>query len=234
MPPRPQEVETWIFDLDNTLYPASSNLFALISHKMTGYIMELLGLDETAARIEQKRLFRAHGTTLRGLMMEYHIDPHGFLDHVHDVDLETLAAAPALGRALAALPGRKLIHTNGSVRHAERILGRLGLQEHFSEIWDIVASEFVPKPDGQGYRGLLARHSIEPGRAAMVEDMACNLKPAAELGMFTLWIRTGEATAIADAGEFAPYIHDSTDDLAGWLVAHTSANLPADPAGKAG
>ncbi|HVJ50980.1 MAG TPA: pyrimidine 5'-nucleotidase [Aliidongia sp.] len=217
MPLIRNEIQTWIFDLDNTLYPASSDLFPQISARMGQFIGRRFDLDPEAARALQKQLFRRHGTTLRGLMVEHGVDPHEFMDYVHDIDLAALAPALALDAALAALPGRKLIHTNGSVAHAERVLAWLGLAAHFEGVFDIVAAEFVPKPEPAGYAALLRRYGIEPARAAMVEDMAVNLKPAAELGMLTLWVRTANDWAVE--GSVESWVHHHTEDLAGWLAA---------------
>jgi putative hydrolase of the HAD superfamily len=209
-------IETWIFDLDNTLYPASSDLFPQISARMGGFIARRFDLDADAAGAMQKRLFRAHGTTLRGLMVEHGVDPHDFMAYVHDVDLSKLGPAAPLDAALAALPGRKLIHTNGSVDHAERVLDRLGLARHFEAVFDIVAADFVPKPERVGYETLIQRFGVRPARAAMVEDMARNLKPAAELGMLTLWVRTDNDWAVD--GAVGDWVHHRTNDLAGWLA----------------
>jgi putative hydrolase of the HAD superfamily len=210
-------IDTWIFDLDNTLYPAGSNLFPQISARMGEFIAARFALDADAARAMRTRLFRAHGTTLRGLMIEHGVDPHEFMDYVHDVDLSGLTPAIALAAALAALPGRKLVHTNGSRRHAVRILDHLGLAGHVAGIFDIADAGFVPKPDPAGYRALIERFGVEPRRAAMVEDMAVNLAPAAELGMVTVLVRSANDWA-AEGAEGA-WVHHRIDDLAGWLAA---------------
>lgn len=219
------EIETWIFDLDNTLYPAASDLFSQISARMGGFIAQRFDLDVEAARALQKRLFRAHGTTMRGLMVEHGIDPLEFMAHVHDIDLSVLAPAAALDSALAALPGRKLIYTNGSVDHAERVVDRLGLAGHFEAVFDIVAGDFVPKPEPAGYAELIRRFGVTPTRAAMVEDMARNLKPAAELGMLTLWVRTGNDWAVD--GSVEDWVHHHTEDLAGWLAQAAPTATPS-------
>src|ERR1700730_16557765 len=139
------EIETWIFDLDNTLYPASCNLFDQIHQRMGEFIVELLDVDLDEAKRLRSQYFRHHGTTLRGLMTEHNIDPRAFLDHVHRIDLSPIPANPDLAAALAALPGRKYVFTNGSVRHAENILGHLGIDGHFSGIFDVEACNYVPK-----------------------------------------------------------------------------------------
>jgi putative hydrolase of the HAD superfamily len=207
--------EAWLFDLDNTLYPAAMDLFGQIDQKMRAYIAEFLGLDVDAAYALQKRYFQEYGTSMRGLMERHGMDPAPFLAHVHDIDVTVLDPAPALGEALAALPGRKLVFTNASTAHAERVLRRLGIDSHFHDVFDIAAAGFRPKPEPEIYRKLIDRHAIEPRRAVMVEDMARNLTPAAALGMTTVWVRTG-----SDWGAFgaeATHIHYVVDDLVTWL-----------------
>lgn len=222
-------VETWIFDLDNTLYPARSNLFDQVDRRMGAFIAQHFGLDPDAARVEQKRLFRAHGTTLRGLMTEHGIDPHAFLDFVHDIDVSLVDPDPVLADALDALDGRKIIFTNGSVAHAERVLAQLGIGGRFAGVFDIAAAEFVPKPDPSCYAVLVARHGIDPRATIMVEDMARNLAPAKALGMTTAWVRTdtdfaGDADASIDI-----VVEDLTAWLAGVVEARAAAGLSRNP-----
>ncbi|MBV8495054.1 MAG: pyrimidine 5'-nucleotidase [Alphaproteobacteria bacterium] len=218
------EIETWIFDLDNTLYPASCRLFEEVQRRMNEYICERLEVTPEAAADLRRTYFREHGTTLNGLMKVHNIDPHDFLDFVHEVDLACVPPDPMLVAALGQLEGRKIVHTNGSVRHAERLLDHLGLINAFSGIIDIVAADFEPKPALAGYRLLLKRHSVRPEMALMVEDMARNLAPAAELGMTTAWLRNGIDWAKAEADR--DYIHHVVDDLAGFLSAAASLQSP--------
>jgi len=210
------EIETWIFDLDNTLYPASCRLFDQVQQRMNEYISDRFGLDQEGAAELRRTYFREHGTTLRGLMTVNRIDPHDFLAFVHEIDLSCVPPDPDLVVAMNRLRGRKIIHTNGSVRHAERLLDHLGLTESFSGIIDIAAAEFDPKPSRAGYDLLLRRHEVDPRRALMVEDIARNLAPAAELGMTTAWMRSGLDWASAESD--ADYIHHVVDDLAGFLT----------------
>jgi putative hydrolase of the HAD superfamily len=218
-------VETWIFDLDNTLYPASCRLFDQVQQRMTDYIRDRLSLSPEAAAERRRRYFREHGTTLRGLMTVDRIDPHEFLAFVHDIDLAGVPPDPALVAAIGQLGGRKIVHTNGSVWHAERLLAHLGLDAAFTGIVDIVAADFDPKPALAGYRLLLRRHTVAASRALMVEDIARNLAPAAELGMTTAWIRSGLDWAAEDAD--AVYINHVVDDLAGFLAAAAALQPPA-------
>ncbi len=214
-PPDPREVETWIFDLDNTLYPATSTVSSQISQKMTSFVADLLHLPFDEARAVQKRMFHQHGTTLRGLMSEHGIDGHAFLDFVHQIDLGELAPVARLIQAIERLPGQKLVHTNASLRHAERVLEQLGLTGHFGGTFDIVDAGFLPKPDPAGYDALIARYHVRPDRACMVEDMAVNLKPAAERGMLTIWVSTHNDWAAEGSNQ--PWVHYRTDDLAALL-----------------
>lgn len=217
-PPFPvEETETWVFDLDNTLYDAASEVFVQISRRMGAYIQNLLGLDADAARALQKQYFLEYGTTLRGLMTRHGADPKPFLAYVHDVDYSPVTAAPALDAVLARLPGRKLIFTNADVPHTERILDRLGVAGHFEAVYDIEAAGYVPKPTPEIYDVLIQRHDVDPKRATMVEDIARNLEPAARLGMSTVWVRTN--TRWGADGQDAPYVHHATGDLVGWLDA---------------
>jgi putative hydrolase of the HAD superfamily len=217
------EIETWIFDLDNTLYPASCRLFDQIHQRMGEYIAALLAVDLDEAKRLQKAYFREHGTTLCGLMVVHGVKPHDFLDHVHRIDLSGIPVDAALGDALAALPGRKLIFTNGTVRHAENVLGHLGIAGHFSDIFDIEACNWVPKPDPAGYAELVRRFGVVPTRTAMVEDMAKNLAPAAALGMTTVWLRgTLDWAAEGSEGE---HVHHAVEALAPWLAEVAAARL---------
>jgi putative hydrolase of the HAD superfamily len=210
------EIETWIFDLDNTLYPASCRLFEQVQRRMNEYICERLEVTPEEAAELRRTYFREHGTTMNGLMKVHNIDPHEFLAFVHEVDLACVPPDPALVAALGELSGRKIVHTNGSVRHAERLLEHLGLSAAFTGIIDIVAADFAPKPAIAGYRLLLKRYAVKSDTALMVEDMARNLAPAAELGMTTAWLRTDVDWASAEADR--DYIHHVVDDLAGFLA----------------
>jgi putative hydrolase of the HAD superfamily len=232
-PGRPlAEIETWIFDLDNTLYPSSCRLFDQIHARMTSFIAERFDLSREAALVRQKAYFRDHGTTLRGLMVADRIDPNEFLAFVHDIDLTCVPPDPVLAAALAALPGRKIVHTNGSIRHAERLLDHLGIAGAFCGIIDIEIAGYEPKPALAGYHELLRRHEVTPGTALMVEDIARNLVPAAALGMTTAWVRN-PAEWGADGAD-GDHIHHIVEDLGDFLsgaVALYSLKLgpPASP-----
>ncbi|HEX5536276.1 MAG TPA: pyrimidine 5'-nucleotidase [Sphingobium sp.] len=199
MDPRFAHIDSWIFDLDNTLYPASADLFALIDVRMGEYIAELLGCETAEARRVQKRYFMEHGTTLAGLMRDHGVDPHHFLDYVHDIELDRLGEDERLARLIEALPGRKLIFTNGDVPYAQRVLRRLGLEHCFEQIHDIHAISYRPKPQIHGYERLRDDYGIDLAHAAFFEDMARNLKPAKALGMTTIWLNNGSEGGHVDA-----------------------------------
>jgi len=218
-------VESWIFDLDNTLYPADCNLFAQIDARMRGFIEERLALPADEARRLQKRYYVEYGTTLAGLMRRHDVDPHDFMDFVHDIDLAPVAAHPELAERIAGLPGVKYVFTNGSVKHAENVCAKLGFDGLFAEIFDIEAADFLPKPHRATYERFVARHGVAPGRAAMFEDIAANLEAPHALGMTTVLV-TSNAEWIADeptekrpAGPAADYdhVHHATGDLFGFL-----------------
>ena len=191
MDPAFRHVTDWVFDLDNCLYPASAGLFDLIDQRMTAYIERLLDCGTAEATRVQKAHFHQHGTTLAGLMKEHAIDPHEFLADVHDVPLERIDANPRLARALAALPGRKLIFTNGDAPYARRVLERIGIGSHFEGLHDIHANTYRPKPDPHGYALLCERFGIDPAHALLADDMIQNLRPAKALGMTTVWVDNG-------------------------------------------
>lgn len=209
-------VEDWIFDLDNCLYPASTNLFALIDIRMGEYIQRLLACDPVEARGVQKRHFLEHGTTLAGLMRTHDVSPREFLDFVHDIDLARIAADPELVAALDRLPGRKFVFTNADEIYAGRVLDRLGLANAFDGMHDIHAMNYAPKPDPASYRALCDRFGIDPVRAVFIEDMARNLVPAKALGMTTVWVDNGSEKGGHDAD------HDGIDfvthDVGAWLA----------------
>lgn len=218
-PPTPDlaHIETWIFDLDNTLYPPECDLFALMDVRMTGYIARLLDIEMTAARELQKGWFHHHGTTLAGLMANHDVDPKDFLEHVHDIALDRLSVDLSLNASIARLPGRRLIYTNGDADYAQRVLAALGLAGMFESVHDIHATGYVPKPDPLGYRALVDSYAFDPTRAIFFEDMARNLAPAKALGMTTVWLNNGsEAGGMGSHRDFIDY---ETPALAPFLAA---------------
>ena len=207
-------IRTWIFDLDNTLYPASADLFAHVDRRMTDFVARRLGVGREEAHRLQKNYFLEHGTTLSGLMTEHDVDPHEFLDYVHDIEMDALEHNAPLAARIARLPGRKLVFTNGDKPYALKVLDRLGLGESFEAVHDIHAMALTPKPDPAAYRGLCDAFGVDPRAALFVDDMARNLKPAKAIGMTTVWVNNGSEQA-ADADR--SFIDHTTPDLTAWL-----------------
>ena len=188
MPFDPTRVDCWIFDLDNTLYPSSIDMFSQIDVLMGRFIAELLGCDLAEAKRVQKMYFHDHGTTLAGLMHYHAIEPREVLDYVPAVDMGVLADAPRLRDRLMALPGRRLIFTNADAAYAARALDALGIADCFDGMWDIHAMTYRPKPEMSAYAGLIEAFAIDPASSVFIEDSARNLTPAKTLGMQTVWI----------------------------------------------
>lgn len=230
-------IESWVFDLDNTLYSPRCALFAQIDSRMGEFISRFFDIDAAAARRIQKQYYRDYGTTLRGLMSEHRIDPRAFLDYVHDIDLSPVPHDAALVAALAALPGRKFIHTNATTAHAERVAARIGLMGHVDHIFDIEAADYVPKPAHETYVAFLKLHGIAPRAAAIFEDLERNLEAPAALGMTTVLVKP-DGHPHPDA-EFSwavgrdseGHVHHVTHDLAAFLGAVTPRPEDA-PAGE--
>jgi putative hydrolase of the HAD superfamily len=216
-------IDTWVFDLDNTLYPHHVNLWQQVDGRIRDFVAHQLkvGADE-AFRI-QKDYYRRYGTTMRGMMTEHGVSPDDFLAYVHDIDHSPLEPNPAMGQALARLPGRKLILTNASVAHADKVLERLALGVTFDGVFDIISAEFEPKPARQTYRRFLDLHGVDASRAAMFEDLARNLAIPHELGMTTvLVVPDGAQQVVREAWEMegrdAPHVDHVTEDLTGFLA----------------
>ncbi|MFA5957695.1 pyrimidine 5'-nucleotidase [Hyphomicrobium sp.] len=216
-------VDTWIFDLDNTLYPASCDLFAQVDQRMSSFIAKTLGVPREHARHLQKAYYRQFGTTLAGLMKVHKLAPGPFLDYVHDIDLSVVPELPELATAIAALPGRRLIFTNGSRRHAENVAAKLGVLHLFEDICDIAALDYVPKPEREAFDRMLKLHDVPAMRAAMFEDMPHNLEAASTLGMTTVLVHSDyidhpAQLKIREWRELPQHIHYLTRDLTHFLL----------------
>lgn len=232
-----RHVDAWIFDLDNTLYPAQCHLFKQIDARMTRFVQDRLDLDFDDARRLQKNYYADYGTTLSGLMTVNSIPPTEFLDYVHDIDLRVLPDSRALSDKIDALPGRKFIFTNGSTRHAENVCYALGLTVTFDGIFDIVAANYRPKPHRATYEQFLTRYEIAPTRAAMFEDLAINLEAPHALGMTTVLITSTAqwlddepaAKRPAKPGDTFDHVHHVTDDIDHFLSIVSTGRDTATP-----
>jgi putative hydrolase of the HAD superfamily len=208
-----RNIDTWLFDLDNTLYPMDVEFMSLIEGRMTDFVARETGLPQPQAYALQKTYLHEHGTTLAGLMANHGVDPQTFLDEVHDVSMDSLVPDPELRAAIAHLPGRRLVFTNGDQRHAERVLAKLELDDLFEDIFHIALADYIPKPSMATFRRMIDRHGVEPRTTAFFEDSAKNLAPAFELGMTTVLLAR-------DAPQLDhPFVQYHTDNLAAFLKA---------------
>ena len=230
-------VDTWVFDLDNTLYPHHLNLWQQVDERIRSYIAKFLDTSHDDAFRKQKDFYRRYGTTMRGMMVEHGMDPDDFLDFVHQIDHSPIEPNPALGAALENLPGRKLILTNGTRAHADAVTRRLAVAHYFEDVFDIIAGELEPKPFPATYERFLARHGVDAGKAAMFEDLARNLEVPHALGMTTVLVvpqRTREVfrESWELEGRDAAHVDHVTDDLVGFLqaiAARRTAGRPVEP-----
>ncbi len=206
-------IDTWLFDLDNTLYPLESGIAAQMDEKITDYVVALTGSDRTAARALQKRYLADYGTTLNGLLLHHRVEPADYHAFVHDLALDGIAPAADLRAAVARLPGRRLIFTNADDRHAARVLDHLDLADLFEGVFHIGSSDYRAKPQPAAYAALVAAHAIAPRSTAFFEDSERNLEPAALMGMTTVLVGAHAAESTA------PFVHYRTQHLASFLRA---------------
>jgi putative hydrolase of the HAD superfamily len=202
-------VDTWVFDLDNTLYHPSANLFGLMDPKLASYVVFVTGLDLASAAQLARKYWETHGSTLAGLMAEHDVDPHDFLAEVHDIDISHLTPDPDLASAIGRLPGRKVVYTNGSHMHAKRVLSARGLTRQFDAVYGVEHANFKPKPTHDAFAAVFAKDGIRPQQSAMFEDEARNLAVPHQLGMRTVHVH--EVPSKDD------FVHHSTDDLTAFL-----------------
>lgn len=209
-----QHINTWLFDLDNTLYDASTGVFDRIIDRMNLFVSGHLQISTEQASALRKTYWEKYGTTLRGMMEEHDVKPDAFLWYAHDIDISDVPQCAITNEYLARLPGRKIIYTNSSHEFAERMTKHLGIHHHFEDIFSIEDTQYIPKPDVDAYHMLLKHYSFDPKHAAMFEDMQINLKTAAELGMTTVWIHGKNKDPAIHA---LPHLHHKAETLAKWL-----------------
>ena len=210
-----KSIKYWIFDLDNTLYSGKTRVFEQVDKKMSKYISEKLNITVEEARKIQKNYFHEYNTTLNGMIKNHKIDANEFLEFVHDIDIDFLKKDEKLAEEMKKLEGKKIIFTNGSKKHAINVTRRIGIEQYFDGIFDIVDSDFIPKPSIEPYKKLVEKHKIDPKLSVLVEDIARNLKPAYEMGMKTVWIENDEpwAKEFSDAN----FISFKTNNLSDFL-----------------
>ena len=210
-----QLIKFWIFDLDNTLYSGKTRVFEQVSKKMTQYVSNKLNVNLDKAKKIQIDYFHKYNTTLNGMIKNHKIDANEFLDFVHDIDIDFLKKDLKLNEELKKLDGKKIIFTNGPRKHALNVTRKIGIDQHFDDIFDIIDSNFVPKPEIEPYKKIVEKHKIDPNLCVFVEDIARNLRPAYEMGMTTVWIKNDEpwAQKFSDS-EFVNY---KTNNLSEFL-----------------
>lgn len=204
------DIDTWVFDLDNTLYPPSMALFPQVNAKMTDWVMSNLGVSRAEADHLRQSYYEHHGTTLAGLMQNHDIDPDAYLVAVHDIDFSVLSPDPSLARAISALPGRKIIYTNGTAPYAEAVSAARGLSGLFDAIYGVEHAAYHPKPTAQAFTTIFTADGLTPTRAAMFEDEARNLSVPHTMGLTTIHVAPTPAPG--------DHIHHHTDDLTGFLA----------------
>ncbi len=202
-------VRTWVFDLDNTLYPPEVNLFAQIEQRMTDYVMGALAVPRETANRLRTEYWHTYGTTLSGLMREHDVDPVPYLQDVHDISFEKLTPDPDLIAHISALPGRKIVYTNGTAPYAENVLAARGLSPLFDAVYGIEHAGYLPKPERAAFDAIFAADGLQAEQAAMFEDDHRNLQAPHDMGLRTVHVAPQEITA--------QHIHHYTDDLTGFL-----------------
>lgn len=206
-------VETWVFDLDNTLYDAEKQIFELVATRMTDFVSNFLKVTPEEATRMRKHYYKTYGTTLRGLMNEHKLDPSEFLQYVHDIDYSLVDTCAITQNGLTNLQGRKVVFTNAPKHFALRMIDHLGIAQHFDGVFAIEDAEYWPKPQMDTYNTFLKRHNVNPKTACMFEDMQINLKPAHDLGMTTVWLHGSDQETPADD----QHIHHRADRLTAWF-----------------
>ena len=211
------KIDTWVFDLDNTLYSADSGIFQQVHKLMGKFIVEHLNVNINEAKNIQRKYYKKHGTTLRGLMDHHGIDPDSFLEEVHKLDYSIVSPNLKLAKNLENLNGKKFIFTNANKKHADIILNKLQITDLFEGIFDIKMANYIPKPEIESYEKLIETYSINPNKTIMFDDIAKNLVPASKKGFTTVWIDVGHENFSDDVASSKKYLDHQTKDLSNWL-----------------
>ena len=212
-----EKINTWIFDLDNTLYSADSGIFQQVHKLMGEFISNNLNMDMPQAKKLQAKYYKQHGTTLRGLMDNHGIDPDYFLDEVHRLDYSIVSSNKILNQELNKLEGRKIIYTNANKKHAIDVLDRIDLTNFFDEIFDIKMANYIPKPELKPYKQIIDLFNINPDTSAMFDDIAKNLVPAKKVNFTSVWIDAGYENFSDDIEASKKYLDFQTRDLSLFL-----------------
>lgn len=224
-------ISHWVFDLDNTLYPSDAPVMTQVDARMTEFVARHLGLPHDEARAMQKHYWRTYGTTLNGLMANHTVDMREFLDFVHDIDASVLQPDTVLAERIAALPGKRLVYTNGSLGHAENIMARLGIDHLFDDIFDVEAAGFTPKPHREGFDRFTARFALPVPESVFFEDSVRNLKTAHEIGFTTVLVRAKEGPRDEESAapdEHPEHVHYAVDCLPTFLGSIRTSAMPDD------
>jgi putative hydrolase of the HAD superfamily len=211
------KIDTWIFDLDNTLYSADSGIFQQVHTLMGEFVSKNLNIKIKEAKELQRKYYKQHGTTLRGLMDNHEIDPDHFLSEVHNLDYSIVGPNKQLNKELEKLEGRKIIYTNANLQHAENVLKRLELTHMFKEIFDIKSANYIPKPETSPYKKIITDFAINSSSAAMFDDIAKNLVPAKNVGLTSVWIDAGYENFSDDIASSKKYLDYETKDISNFL-----------------
>ena len=211
------KINTWIFDLDNTLYSADSGIFQQVHTLMGEYVSKNLNIDIKEAKELQKKYYKQHGTTLRGLMDNHSIDPDHFLSEVHNLDYSIVGPNEELNKELEKLEGRKIIYTNANFQHAENVLKRLELSHMFEEIFDVKSANYIPKPEILPYQKIIKDFNINIASSAMFDDIAKNLVPAKKVGFVSIWIDAGYENFSDDIASSKKYLDYETKNISNFL-----------------
>ena len=225
MPSLNDKIDTWIFDLDNTLYSADSGIFQQVHDLMSKFVSKHLNVELKKAKEIQRKYYKQHGTTLRGMMDNHGVDPEYFLKEVHKLDYSIVDSNKKLNEELKKLKGRKIIYTNANLQHTLDVLDRIELSDFFDYIFDIKMANYIPKPDLQPYEQIIKDCNLNPSTSAMFDDIAKNLVPAKKVGFTSIWIDVGYENFSDDIKASKEYLDFKTKDLSVFLEKVNRRNI---------
>ena len=225
MPSLNDKIDTWIFDLDNTLYSADSGIFQQVHDLMGKFVSKHLNVKIKKAKEIQRKYYKQHGTTLRGMMDNHGVDPEYFLKEVHKLDYSIVDSNKKLNEELKKLKGRKIVYTNANLQHALDVLDRIELSNFFDYIFDIKMANYIPKPDLQPYKQIIKDFNLNPSTSAMFDDIAKNLVPAKKVGFTSIWIDVGYENFSDDIKASKEYLDFKTKDLSVFLEKVNRRNI---------